>query len=184
MSSKYRFHNNPLTGEYNDSLIGDYIWSSNNLSEAYSDVMTPYSWSRMCTGYAEMIVLPGFLQVGNICGRIYSNASLHVTAYQALGQRDSVKSSSKELFGIDPEELDEWDIPLIPITLCDRVLTLRDELRLMAKLRRSMKSIQAFLDTNPAWCENQHHILHVLGKDELVRWANDIYHLYSANCSW
>ena len=31
MSTKYRFHYTPLTGEYNDSLIGDYIWTSNNL---------------------------------------------------------------------------------------------------------------------------------------------------------
>jgi len=47
-----------------------------------------------------------------------------------------------------------------------------------------MKSIQAFLDTNPAWCENQHHNLPVLRKDELVHWVNDVYQSYSANCTW
>jgi phosphohistidine swiveling domain-containing protein len=47
-----------------------------------------------------------------------------------------------------------------------------------------MKSIQAFLDTNPAWCENQHHTLPVLGKDELVRWSNEIYHPYATHSSW
>jgi len=184
MSSKYHFHYNPLTGEYNDSLIGDYIWTSNNIREASPDVMTPYTWSRIRTGYADMILLPGYLQVGNICGRLYNNASMHATAYQALGQRDSINSSGKELFGIDPDELEKWDIPLIPITLRDRALILRNGLRFMAKLRKSMRSIQAFLETNPAWCVNQHQILVDLGKDELVRWSNDVYHPYAGNCSW
>jgi pyruvate,water dikinase len=184
MSTKYHFHYDPATGEYNDSLSGNYMWSSNNIREAYPDVMTPYSWSRVRSGYADMILLPSYLQVGNICGRVYNNASMNVTVYQALGQRDSINSSSKELFGLDPDELDKWNIPLIPITLRDRALVLRNALRFMAKIRKSMKSIQAFLDTNPAWCENQHHILPVLGKDELVRWSNDVYHPYAANCSW
>ena len=184
MSSKYHFHYDPTTGEYNDSLIGDYIWTSNNIREAAPDVMTPYTWSRIRSGYADMILLPGYLHVGNICGRLYNNSSMNVTTYQALGQRNSVKSSSEELFGIDPDELDKWDIPLIPITFRDRALTLRNGLRFMAKVRKSMKSIQAFLDTNPTWCEKQHHILPVLGKDELVRWSNEIYHPYSIHCSW
>jgi pyruvate,water dikinase len=107
-----------------------------------------------------------------------------VTVYQALRQKDSINSSSKELFGIDPDELKKWLIPLIPLTRRDRVLVLRNGLRFMAKVHSSMKSIQAFLNTNPAWCENQHRILPVLGKDELVRWSNEIYHPYSINCSW
>jgi len=184
MSTKNRTHYDSATGAYNDSLIGDYIWTSNNLREASPDVMTPYTWSRFCSGYADMILLPGYLQVGNICGRLYNNASMHATAYHALGQRDSINSLGKELFGIDPDELDQWNIPLIPITLRDRVLVLRNGLRFMAKVRKSMQSIQAFLDTNSAWCENQHHILPVLGKDELVRWSNEIYHPYATHCSW
>jgi rifampicin phosphotransferase len=184
MPTKYSFHYDPLNGEYNDSLIGDCIWSSNNTREASPDVMTPYTWSKFRSGFADMILLPGYLQVGNICGRLYHNASVDVTVYQALRQRDSINSSSKELFGIDPDELDEWNIPLISISLCDRALVLRNGLRFMAKVRNSMKSIQAFLNTNPAWCENQHHILPVLRKDELVRWANEIYHPYATHCSW
>jgi len=34
MSTKYRCHYNPATGEYNDSLSGDYFWTSNNKREA------------------------------------------------------------------------------------------------------------------------------------------------------
>ena len=184
MSTKYRFHYDPSTGEYNDSLIGDCIWSSNNTREASPDVMTPYTWSKFHSGFADMLLLPGYLQVGNICGRLYHNVSVDMTVYQALRQRDSVSSSSKELFGIDPDELEKWNIPLIPITLRDRALVLRNGLRFMAKVRKSMKSIQAFLDTNPAWCENQHHILPALGRDELALWSNEIYHPYGIHCSW
>jgi len=184
MPTKLHVHYDPTTGEYNDSLIGDCIWSSNNTREASPDVMTPYTWSKFRSGFADMILLPGYLQVGNICGRLYHNASVDMTIYQALRQRDSINASSKELFGIDPDELDQWNIPLIPITLRDRALILRNGLRFMAKVRKSMKSIQAFLDTNPSWCENQHHILSVLGKDELVRWSNEIYQPYAAHCSW
>jgi pyruvate,water dikinase len=32
---------NPTTGEWNDSLTGDYLWSNTNVSEAVPDVMTP-----------------------------------------------------------------------------------------------------------------------------------------------
>ena len=184
MSTKLRVHYDATTGEYNDSLIGECIWTSNNTREACPDVMTPYTWSKFRSGFADMLLLPGYLQVGNICGRLCHNASVDVTVYQALRQRDSINSSSKELFGIDPDELDQWNIPLIPTTLRDKALVLRNGLRFRSKVRKSMQSIQAFLDTNPAWCENQHQTLPVLGKDELVRWSNEIYQPHSTQSSW
>jgi len=184
MSTKYRFHYNPATGEYNDSLSGDYIWSSVNIREASPDVITPYTWSRLRNGYARMILLPGYLQIGNICGRIYNNVSVQATAYQALWQRNSFDASSKELFGIDPKDLGEWDIPLIQITLRDRALLLRNTLQFMANMRKSMKNIQTFFDTNLIWCETQLHNLPVLEKYELVRWSNDVFLPYLVGYFW
>jgi pyruvate,water dikinase len=38
----------PFTGlcdPWNDSLTGDYLWTSTNLGEAIPDVMTPCTWS-------------------------------------------------------------------------------------------------------------------------------------------
>ena len=35
----------PATGAWNDSLIGDYLWSNTNIGETLSDVLTPFSWS-------------------------------------------------------------------------------------------------------------------------------------------
>jgi phosphohistidine swiveling domain-containing protein len=67
---------NPETGEWNDSLTGDYLWSSVNTP----DVMTPYSWSGIRHGFAQMM-LPGFLPIENICGRVYNNASVGATVF-------------------------------------------------------------------------------------------------------
>ena len=184
MSTKYRSHYDPLTGEYNDSLHGDYLWSSVNIREAAPDVMTPYTWSRMRNGYARMILLPGYLQVGNICGRIYFNVSVQATAYQALWQRHAFDDESRELFGIDPDEMDQWNIPLTPISFLDRILVLRNGIYLQSNIRKGMKSIQFFLDTNSAWCESQHQILPVLEKDGLVRWSNDVLRPYLVRHFW
>ena len=40
-----KFGYDPVTGEWNDSLKGDYCWSSVNFGEAMPDVMTPVTWS-------------------------------------------------------------------------------------------------------------------------------------------
>jgi len=50
MSTKVHFHYDPATGEYNDSLIGDCIWSSNNTREASPDVITPYTCRNFAAG--------------------------------------------------------------------------------------------------------------------------------------
>lgn len=184
MSTNYRFHYDPTTGEYNDSLNGDYLWSSVNIREAAPDVMTPYTWSRMRNGYARMILLPGYLQVGNICGRIYFNVSVQSTTYQALWQRHTFDDEARELFGIDPKDFGEWNIPPIPISLRDRVLVILNGFRFMAKIRKSTQDTQNFLDTNPGWCENQHQILPVLEKDGLVRWSNDVLRPYLVKHFW
>ena len=42
-----KFGYNPVTGEWNDSLKGDYCWSSVNFREAAPDVMTPSTWSLL-----------------------------------------------------------------------------------------------------------------------------------------
>ncbi len=34
-----------MSEEWNDSLTGDYLWTSVNVGEAVPDVMTPCSWS-------------------------------------------------------------------------------------------------------------------------------------------
>jgi len=173
------------TGVWNDSLIGNYLWSSANTREASPDVMTPYTWSAVRYGFAQMILLPGYLSVGNICGRVYNNASVGATALQALGLgKSSFDASSKELYGIDPDASKDWNVPLLPVSLWDRALVAGNTLRVMVSVRKAVKSIDPFLASNPAWCEAQLRKLPDLDQQELIGWLNQVLLPYLVRCFW
>ncbi|GAB3732024.1 PEP/pyruvate-binding domain-containing protein [Nocardiopsis nanhaiensis] len=64
---------------WNDSLAGDYLWTSVNVGEAVPSVMTPLTWSVFVHSMAMIKPLgrvPGIMQFGNIGGRLYMNVSL------------------------------------------------------------------------------------------------------------
>jgi len=172
------------TGEYNDSLTGDYLWSSVNTREATPDVITPYTWSAMRHGFAQMTMLPGYLPVGNVCGRVYNNASVGATAYQALGRGGSLDASSKEMYGVDPNDISKWNVPLLPLGFHDRLLVLRNAFQIIVKSNRAMKSVEIFVDTNPDWCKTQHLTLSHLDKSELRQWADQILLPYLDKSFW
>ncbi len=84
-----KFGYNPVTGEWNDSLTGEFLWSSVNVSEAVPDVMTPSTWSLWWIFHYEEspFEFPGdFPFCGNICGRPYLNLSLLASVYRAVGE--------------------------------------------------------------------------------------------------
>lgn len=64
---------NPATGEWNDSLKGDYLWSNVNFGEAIPDVMTPLTWSVVEFVLDDWVFIPDVPMVGNIGGRPYLN---------------------------------------------------------------------------------------------------------------
>ena len=176
---------NPKTGEYNDSLTGDYLWSSVNTREAAPDVTTPYTWSALRYGFRQMSMLPGYLPIGNICGRVYNNASVGATVFQVLGRgKNSFDATSRELYGIDSNDIDEWNVAFVPTGLWDRILVFRNALRVMTKVKKAVKSIETFLDTNSAWCETQQRKLPGFDKNELIRWSDDVFLPYVDNCFW
>jgi pyruvate,water dikinase len=176
---------NSETGEYNDSLTGDYLWSSANTREASPDVMTPYTWSVVRDGFKEMILLPGYLPVGNICGRVYNNSSATYTAMLVLDLGlKSFDASSKELYGIDPDEAGEWNVPIIPIGIRDRISVLGNMWKVISNNRRAMQSVENFIDTNPTWCETQTRNLANMGNAELIRWSQEMLFPYAARCFW
>jgi len=83
------FGYDPVTGEWNDSLTGEFLWSNVNLSEAVPDVMTPSTWSLWWIFHCETnpIQFPGNVPFcGNIGGRPYFNLSLLYSVYKAVGQ--------------------------------------------------------------------------------------------------
>jgi len=175
---------NPRTGEWNDSLTGDYLWSSVNTREATPDVMTPYTWSAMRFGFAKMTMLPGYLPVGNICGRIYNNGSVGATAFQALGRSNSFDASSREMYGINPNDIEKWSVPLLPLNLRDRLLVFRNAMQIMAKVRNAMNTVEMFVSTNPQWCETQHRTLPKLDKNQLYTWSQQIVQPYLEKSFW
>ena len=176
---------NSETGEYNDSLTGDYLWSSANTREASPDVMTPYTWSGVRNGFKEMILLPGYLPVGNICGRVYNNSSASYTAMLVLGVGlKSFDASSKELYGIDPDEADEWNVPVIPTGIRERISVLGNMWKVISNNRKAMQSVENFIATNPTWCENQTRNLAGMGNAELIRWSQEMFLPYAARIFW
>jgi rifampicin phosphotransferase len=95
---------NPVTGEWNDSLKGEFLWSNVNVSEAVPDVMTPSTWSLWWIYHYEAspFEFPGdFPFCGNICGRPYLNLSLITSLYRAIG-KDVRKELQGDMVGSAP----------------------------------------------------------------------------------
>jgi phosphohistidine swiveling domain-containing protein len=144
----------PLTGEFNDSLTGDYVWSCVNVGEAMSVVMTPYTWSVMRRAFGELDVLPGYSTVGNIGGRLYQNATVGTSVLSALGQ--NVKDAIKEMGGVREEYFETMDQYLVPLPEATFFAILPRAIPMWRKQRASLKNLSAFLAGNPAWCRAMH----------------------------
>ena len=149
----------PALEEWNDSLIGDYLWTNGNVGEAVPDVMTPCTWSclQMCLPEAlSGMYLKGFPPpIGNIGGRLYMNLSLTMTMIAAFGMsRQRLTDLQEDTFGHIPDDV---EIPLIPVSRW-RVLRafLPNALRLSRRVRANQKKLPAFLVEAPARCEALH----------------------------
>ena len=140
----------PVTGEFNDSLTGDYVWSCVNVGEAVSVVMTPFTWSVMLTGFSELDILPGHPSVGNIGGRLYQNSTVMVTLLDALGK--DFQDMAKEMGGVRDEYLETMDQYLVPLPGVTLLSILPNALRVRRKEKQGLKNMDAFLAENPGWC--------------------------------
>jgi hypothetical protein len=76
----------PVTGIWNDSLTGDFLWSRNNFGEARPNIMTPLTLSIADKVWRGISVLPGYSMSGNICGRFYANVSVAASVFVAMGK--------------------------------------------------------------------------------------------------
>jgi phosphohistidine swiveling domain-containing protein len=146
-------HNyNPETGEWNDSLVGEFLWSNVNVSEAVPDVMTPSTWSLWQIYHYETnpVRFPGnYPFCGNICGRPYINLSLLDSMYRAIG-RDARKELQGDLIGSAPADM---DIPRIHFSAFSVYRTvLPGVLKAHWDAYRDQKKIAEFLTNVPGWC--------------------------------
>ena len=150
---------NVQTGEWNDSLTGEFLWSNVNVSEAVPDVMTPSTWSlwRIFHYDANPIKMPGRIPLcGNICGRPYLNLSLLASLYKAIG-KDVRKELQGDMVGSAPDELNIPFISFSPIQVIWTVLP--GMLKAQRDANQSHRRGPGFLATTHQWCEDTLEIL-------------------------
>jgi phosphohistidine swiveling domain-containing protein len=145
---------NPATGEWNDSLTGDYLWSNTNLMEAVPDVMTPSTCSltRILHFDTATAVMPRTLPLtGNICGRPYMNLSLALSIYCLTGMKlqDAVRRV-EELFGRLPEGLD-FSVPPV-FTLSEVLRLVPANILLEVRFRKRIRNMPEFVVKAPGRC--------------------------------
>jgi len=174
---------NPVTGEFNDSLTGDYVWNCVNVGEAMSVVMTPFTWSMMHVAFDELSILRGYSAVGNIGGRLYQNVTVGISMLAALGQ-DFV-SMAKEMGGVRDEYLDTMDQYLFPLPEATLWTILPGGIRVRRKEKAALKNLGEFLTGNPAWCRAMNkRIRAARTREELTRLMEDELEPRSLEAFW
>ncbi|AWB47092.1 phosphoenolpyruvate synthase [Paenibacillus sp. CAA11] len=143
---------NPDTFEWNDSRAGDDLWTNTNIGESIPDVVTPLSWSVLRKLDEEQRVIPGhYLLSGNICGRIYSNISVPLSAFRAFGiGTGALWSKMSNVFGRLPEGI---EIPRHPFGKLELVKAVVPRMIYSArKTRQTIKEMDEFLKGAPEDC--------------------------------
>ncbi|WP_285100603.1 PEP/pyruvate-binding domain-containing protein [Promicromonospora sp. MEB111] len=165
-----------VTEVWNDSLLGDFLWTNANLGEALPSVMTPLTWSLvrifMANAMADTDI--GVPAYGTIGGRFYMNLSTTETVAQALGMRKAVDAAYREVFGRLPGQP---DIPVVPIgrgELLRRLLPMVG--RNLTSLVRDVRAVPGFLGTaERRGTALRQRVADVEGPDELADfWTTEL----------
>ena len=163
---------NPINGEWNDSLTGDYVWSCVNIGEAMSVVMTPFSYSLVSKMFDELNIVPGYASTGNIGGRPYTNVTVLATMMRALGRK--IEDLNKEMGGVRDEYLENIDQYMVPLPGANFFSILPNALRMRKKQKDGLKNLEDFLRENPVWCrETCQRIQFMEEKQELALLITD-----------
>ncbi len=166
---------NGATGEWNDSLTGDYLWTNGNVGEAVPDVMTPCTWSLIQIFMADTMAISsvdGYAMTGNIGGRFYMNLSMLATLAAAFGlSQQRFAEANEQVFGRVPDGL---EMPQLPIS---RWRVLRSVLPVAVRLKRrvsaNQRTLPVFLAAAPARCDALHaRIATAAGPHDLI----DLWH--------
>ncbi|ALG14684.1 PEP/pyruvate-binding domain-containing protein [Kibdelosporangium phytohabitans] len=157
---------------WNDTLLGDYLWTCANLREAVPSVMTPATWSL-----ARSFALPpiaGHPTSGNIGGRFYLNVSTAMAVLTALGLAGVARRTATQIFGEIPAGMP------IPQLAVSRLAVLRATVSAAARLGRDFrayrKNLDALVAANPRRCSAlRARISATSSAGELARlWRSDI----------
>jgi rifampicin phosphotransferase len=164
------------TGEWNDSLTGDFLWSNVNIGEAISDVMTPFTWSVFQYGaLRDFIEFQGYLSFGNIAGRIYFNISVLASLLALIGKRD--REALAMIEGTLHTNLPEgMAIPILPAPRRALLSILPRLIKVRWQQIQDIRGLPVLLAANPAWCkETRQRIQEARTAAELVTlWTEGI----------
>jgi len=183
MSTKRHFYYDPTTGEWNDSLTGDFIWTNVNVGEAVSDVMTPLTWSIFNHTFSDLTFIPGYNMVGNICGRIYNNGSVSIALLRLSGRNP--REFANELGG-GYELFERWiEQSKLAIPLKSVPALIRNLMRFTWKQKQAIRHVDAYLANTPKWCEEMKTRLDAIltGPDLADFWEYDLAS-YGMNGFW
>jgi phosphohistidine swiveling domain-containing protein len=164
----------PITGAWNDSLTGDYLWSRNNFGEARPDVMSPFTYSITEKVWSKISFLPGYQLSGNICGRYYANVSVSISMLRALGRnKEAAIEQMRDLLGNVPEDL---EIPAVPLSRSTMFLALPRMIKLGMMEKSGAKKVPEFVAVSPGRCKALRQQIQQIGaKTELVSfWDKEI----------
>ncbi|WP_245607302.1 PEP/pyruvate-binding domain-containing protein [Pseudonocardia spinosispora] len=138
---------------WNDSLCGDYLWTSTNVGEAVPDVMTPCTWSLLQVflgASMPMADLAGHRLSGNIGGRLYLNLSVLYSMADAFFLGERAKSGTSQAFGTIPPNL---TIPKLPLSRWQIVRqSAGTVIRARKEIAANQKSFHSVVPGIPARC--------------------------------
>jgi pyruvate,water dikinase len=148
---------NPASGERNDSLTGDFLWSNVNFGEAIPDVMTPFTASALELGpVAQSIRFKGHSAYGTICGRPYLNISVFASIFAALGKnREQIVEMLDGVANV-PEGV---EIPLISSSKTVLFHVLPQLIAFDWRQRRDLKRMPLLVAKNRSWCNESREVI-------------------------
>jgi len=141
---------NPSTGEWNDSLTGDFLWSNVNFGEAVTETMTPLAWSVLQFTLKDWNFLADYPNTGNIGYNPYINISVMASLYKASGrnQKELLKNLESTLYMQLPEDM---ELPLISLTAREVLSGFKNFIYVQVKQREGLKHLPTYLATNANW---------------------------------
>ncbi|TWF80779.1 pyruvate,water dikinase [Pseudonocardia hierapolitana] len=147
----------PITGlrdPWNDTRLGDYLWTNTNLGEAIPDVMTPCTWSLVqlfMSRAMPTLSLAGFRGYGNIGGRFYLNLSLSAAMSGLVGISEArFRSLTENTFGRLPAGVAIPPVPLSRMQVLRRLVP--TAVRFVASVPGTLRRLPGFVAGNPRRC--------------------------------
>ena len=146
---------NPVTGELNSSLLGDFLWSNGNAAEIQPEVMTLLTWSvGKLWGEGYSLWWSRYPFSGNIGGRNYFNISIQVAPFASvpgLGLRGAMRYVGDWWGRIPPGVT----VPLAPFSLGEVIFKILPvTLQSFRRFSQYSQQIPEFVSKTPGWCRS------------------------------